>query len=245
MPCRSSPRDPDLRLWGAQFYKVNGTQPRSPVRQRRKPCLQRDSQTRSLPPDAVPAVSLGLRASPPGLRHPPAPPPARSPQRLGLPNFPTWPRPELRAWLVAGRAGLPVHTGAPGAGPATSPGEGPDLGREAGGDKKPPGRPGRPVSAALPRRPAQPRPPDPAGELLPVAISCLPLALCLVLSLFLAGGQASRSSEEWGDPMDKPAQSPVGHNLLPHWTSAYVRVVGSRLHEWRELWQAGVCVLGL
>lgn len=48
-------------------------------------------------------------------------------------DFPTWPSPELRAWLVAGRAGLPVHTGAPGAGPATSPGEGPDLGREAGG----------------------------------------------------------------------------------------------------------------
>lgn len=35
--------------------------------------------------------------------------------------------------------------------------------------------------------------------------------------------------------MDKSAQPPVGHNLLPHWTSAHVRGVGSRLHEWRAL----------
>lgn len=61
----------------------------------------------------------------PGTRHPCAPRSAW--------DFPTWPCPELRAWLMAGWAGLPVHTGAPGAGLVTSPGEGPDLGREAGG----------------------------------------------------------------------------------------------------------------
>lgn len=35
--------------------------------------------------------------------------------------------------------------------------------------------------------------------------------------------------------MKKSTQTLVGHNLLPHWTSAHVRVVGSRLHEWRAL----------
>lgn len=196
-----------------------------------------------MPPDAVTAVSLGLRASPPGLRHL-TPPPRALPVAPGTSQLPSL-APSRAARLAGGRPGgaARAHRRARG-GACDLPGEGPDLGREAGGDKKPPGRPGRPVNAALPWRPAQPRPPDPAGELLPVVISCLPLAVLSFL-LFLAGGQASRSSEEWGDPMDKSAQSPVGHNLLPHWTSAHVRGVGSRLHEWRELWQAGVCVLGL
>lgn len=35
--------------------------------------------------------------------------------------------------------------------------------------------------------------------------------------------------------MKKLTQPLVGHNLLPQWTSAHVRVVGSRLHEWRAL----------
>lgn len=231
MPCRSSPRDPDLRLWGAQFYKVNGTQLRSPIRQRRKPCLQRHSQTGSLPPDAVP------RHASPGLRHPP-----RSPQRLGLPNLAQ----SRAARLAGGRPGgaARAHRRARG-GACDLPRGRPGLGAGGWRIKSPQGAPGGPL--ALLCRGAQP---SPDLQILPVSSCLLRSPVCLLLSvlsflLFLAGGQASRSSEEWGDPMDKSAQW-VGHNLLPHWTSAHhVRGVGSRLHEWRELWQAGVWVLGL
>ena len=183
-----------------------------------------------MPAEALADRILATRRCPPpcvsGTPSPPTLPAAPGTSQLG-------PVPSCApGWWPAGRA-CDLPRGRPGLG--------------AGGwrIKSPQGAPGGPL--ALLCRGAQP---SPDLQILPVSSCLLRSPVCLLLSvlsflLFLAGGQASRSSEEWGDPMDKSAQW-VGHNLLPHWTSAHhVRGVGSRLHEWRELWQAGVWVLGL
>jgi hypothetical protein len=131
-----------------------------------------------VPAEALADRILATRRCPPpcvsGTPSPPTLPAAPGTSQLG-------PVPSCApGWWPAGR-GCPCTQARPGRGLRPPPGKARTWGGRLA-DKKPPGRPGRPVSAALPWRPAQPRPPDPAGELLPVAISCLPLAVCLVLS---------------------------------------------------------------
>lgn len=132
----------------------------------------------------------------PGLHQSPC-----SPQRPGLPGLAL----SRAVRLADGRpGGAPVHTGAPGAGPATSPGKAPTGGGRLV-DKKPPGRPERPVSAARLR--AGPAPTSgSSGELQLDAIP--PPCLSLSVLLSLAGGQASEGSKGlrgMGNPMDTSA----------------------------------------